>query len=291
MPTPTDTFQSHRQRLLRLAYGMLGQVSAAEDAVQDAYLRWREVDHEEVEDAEAYLSTIVTRLCLDEMSSVRNEREAYTGPWLPEPVVETEERPDAAVEMRGELSMALVVLLDELRPVERAVYVLREALGAPYARIARLVDRTEAHCRKIAERARTRIANHGRPVDAPPEEHAELLDRFVGAIDEQDGEALAEVLAEDATHFTDGGDVPDAAKRPIVGRQRIIRFLLSVRSKVSDNFEVKSIHVNGRPGLLARQGGRVHSVWALRVQEGQIREIYCVRNPAKLEHLSSMAAK
>ena len=167
-------FESHRDRLLRLAYGMLGRVSQAEDVVQDAYLRWRKVDAGEVDDPEAYLSTIVTRLCLDELTAARAKREQYTGPWLPEPVVADETRPDAPIEETSELSMALLVLLDDLRPTERAVYVLREAFDRPYAEIARLVDRTEAHCRKIAQRARTRIDAGGNTIDAPPSAHADL---------------------------------------------------------------------------------------------------------------------
>lgn len=286
MPDSSTTFERHRDRLLRLAYGMLGRVSVAEDLVQDAYLRWREVDHQGVDDPEAYLSTIVTRICLDELTSARAEREQYTGPWLPEPVVATGDAPDAAVDAEGELSMALMVLLENLQPVERAVFVLREALDWPYARIARLVDRTEAHCRKIAQRARTRIGEHGPPPDRRPRVHSELLQEFVGAIEAQDGEALAEVLAEDATHYTDGGELKEAAKRPIQGADRMVRFLLSVSEKARDDLAPEPAQVNGLPGLLVRQGDRIHSVWALRVGGAAIQAVYCVRNPEKLRHLS-----
>lgn len=282
MPTPAETFQAHRERLLRLAYGMLGRVSDAEDTIQDAYLRWRTVDHEEIEDPEAYLSTIVTRLSLDKLRAAESEREQYTGPWLPEPVVETDDAPDGRVETKGELSMALMVLLEELRPVERAVYVLREAFERPYAWIARRVDRSESHCRKIAERARAQLEQEGRPVTAPPNEHSNLLSPFVEAISKEDDEALAALLSEDAVSYTDGGDLPDAAKRPILGRERVVRFLLSIRSKAPEGLEIERAEVNGRPGLLARLSGRVHSVWALRAGEGQIQELYCIRNPEKL---------
>ena len=194
MTDALSTFEAHRERLLRLAYGMIGRVTQAEDVVQDAYLRWRTVDADEVDDPAAYLSTIVTRLCLDALTSARAEREEYTGPWLPEPVVTDEMRPDTQLEETSELSMALLVLLDDLRPIERAVYVLREAFDRPYAEIARRVDRTEAHCRKIAQRARTRIAADGDPIDAAPAAHAELLDRFVEALEARDPEALTDVL-------------------------------------------------------------------------------------------------
>ncbi len=264
---------------------MLGEVSRAEDVVQDAYLRWDDVDPGTVDDPDAYLSTIVTRLCLDELTSARAEREAYIGPWLPEPVVAEGSRPDAKIEETSELSMALLVLLDELRPIERAVYVLREAFDRPYAEIARRVDRTEAHCRKIAQRARDRLDANGDSVDAPPQGHAELLDRFVGALEARDADALTEVLAEDVTHVTDGGEVKEAAKRPIEGAERVQRFLLSITQNVPDDLRIRPVQVNGRPGLLALQADRVHSVWCFRVVDGQIQELYCVRNPEKLRHL------
>lgn len=285
MPNTASTFEAHRDRLLRLAYGMLGEVSRAEDVVQDAYLRWDDVDPETVDDPDAYLSTIVTRLCLDELTSARAEREEYTGPWLPEPVVAEGARPDAEIEETSELSMALLVLLDELRPIERAVYVLRKAFDRPYAEIARHVDRTEAHCRKIAQRTRTRIDANGNSIDAPPAAHAELLTQFVDALEARDPEALTEVLAEDVTHLTDGGEVKEAAKRPIEGAERVQRFLLSIFEKTGDDLRVRPAYVNGRPGLLAVQDDRVHSVWGLRVVNGQIQELYCVRNPEKLRHL------
>ncbi len=286
MPDKASTFEAHRERLLRLAYGMLGRVTAAEDAVQDAYLRWRTVEAETVDDPEAYLSTIVTRLCLDELTSARAEREEYTGPWLPEPVVVEEPRPDAPIEEVSELSMALMVLLDDLRPIERAVYVLREAFDRPYAEIARLVDRTEAHCRKIAQRARDRIDANGDSIDAPPSAHAELLDRFVEALEARDPEALTEVLAENVIHYTDGGEIKEAAKRPIEGPERVVRFLFNVAPRAPENLRVRPVRVNGRPGLLALEGDRVHSVWCFRVVDGRIRDLYCVRNPEKLRHLN-----
>ncbi len=266
---------------------MLGQISRAEDIVQDAYLRWRTVDSDDVDDAEAYLSTIVTRLCLDALTSARAEREEYIGPWLPEPVVAEEGRPDVAIEETSELSLALLVLLDDLRPIERAVFVLREAFDRPYAEIARLVDRTEAHCRKIAQRARERIDTNGGSIDAAPSAHAELLDRFVEALESRDVETLTEVLAEDVTHVTDGGEVKEAAKRPIQGVERVLRFLLSIAAKAPEDLRVRPVRVNGRPGLLALEGERVHSVWGLRVVDKHIQAVYCVRNPEKLRHLSA----
>jgi RNA polymerase sigma-70 factor (ECF subfamily) len=200
-------------------------------------------------------------------------------------VVADEMRPDTALETESDLSMALMVLLDDLRPLERTVYVLREAFDRPYAEIARSVDRTEAHCRKLAQRARTRIDAEDEQLDAPPPAHAELLDQFVQALETRDPETLAKILAEDVTHITDGGEVKEAAKRPIEGIERVERFLFSISKKTADALRGRPVRVNGRPGLLVLQDDRVHSVWCLRVLDGQIQAIYCVRNPEKLQHL------
>lgn len=286
MPGSTTTFESHRDRLLRLAYGMLGRVSRAEDLVQDAYLRWRTADREEVDDPQAYLSTIVTRLCLDELSSARAEREQYTGPWLPEPMVASEVRPDSGLIQESDLSLSLLVLLERLRPLERAVFVLREAFDRPYAEIARIVDRTEAHCRKLAQRARDRIEADEEPVDAPPEAHAELLEPFITAILERDSEMLAQVLADDVTHYTDGGEMPEAAKRPIEGLDRVTRFYFSIAPGPEEDVDIRPVRVNGRPGLLVLREGSVYNVMAFRVVDGQIQEVYTVMNHEKLRHLA-----
>lgn len=286
MSDTATLFEAHRDRLFELAYGMLGRVSSAEDIVQDAYLRWRDVDPEAVDDPEAYLSTIVTRLCLDRLTSARAEREQYTGPWLPEPMVASEARPDSGLMQESDLSLALLVLLERLRPVERAVFVLREAFDRPYAEIARIVDRTEGHCRKIAQRARDRIEVDEEPLDAPPEAHAELLEPFVTAIQERDSEALAQVLADDVTHYTDGGEIPEAAKRPIEGLDRVTRFYLGIAPAPEDDVDVRPVRVNGRPGLLVLREGSVYNVMAFRVVDGQIQEVYTVMNPEKLQHLA-----
>jgi len=220
------------------------------------------------------------------LTSARAEREEYTGPWLPEPIVETDASPATDVERKSDLSMALLVLMERLRPVERAVFVLREALGRPYAEIARLVDRTEAHCRKIAQRARDRIRADNKTIDAPPAAHAELLSPFVEALEQQDPEALAELLADDVTHYTDGGEIPEAAKRPLQGLDRVTRFYLSLASDERyDDAEIRAVRVNGQPGLLVVEDDAVFSVMAFRVVDGQIQEVYTVMAPDKLSTL------
>jgi len=293
----TETFEAHRDRLSNLAYRMLGRVQAAEDAVQDAYLRWRSVDPDTVSDPGAYLTTIVTRLCLDELSSARAKRKTYTGPWLPEPVVEPMDRPDRqggsspglrpdrAAEQSDAVSMAMLVVLETLPPRQRAVYVLREAFEMPYAEIAEVVDEGEAYCRKLAQRARDQIDERDVTTNARPDEQAQLIDDFVSAIEEGDAEAVAQTLAEDAVVTSDGGGKVTAARRPVEGREHITRFLLGIADQVPDTLAVEYVLVNGRPGLMATVDGTPQSVWFFHVHDGHIQNAYAVLNPDKLAHL------
>ena len=281
----TAPFEAHRDRLFSLAYRMLGQVQAAEDAVQDAYLRWRSVDPETVDDPGAYLTTIVTRLCLDELGSARAERETYTGPWLPEPVVEPMDRPDRAAEQSDAVSMALLVVLEALPPRQRAVYVLREAFEMPYAEIAEVVGESEAYCRKLAQRARDRIDERDATSNARPNEQAQLIEDFVSAIEEGNAEAVAQTLAEDAVVTSVGGGKVTAARRPVESREHITRFLLGVADQAPDNLDIEYVLVNGRPGLLATVDGAPQSVWFFHVRDGHIQNAYAVLNPDKLRHV------
>ena len=281
----TDTFEVHRHRLFNLAYRMLSQVQDAEDAVQDAYLRWRSVDLDTVDDAGAYLTTIVTRLCLDELSSARAERETYTGPWLPEPVVTPMDRPDHATEQSDAVSMAMLVVLETLPPRQRAVYVLREALDLPYAEISGIVDESESYCRKLAQRARETIDETDVGTNVSPSVQADLVEDFVTAIEHGDAEAVAQTLAEDAVVTSDGGGKVTAARRPVEGREHITRFLLGVAEQAPDDLVVEVLLVNGRPGLLATVDGEPQSVWFFQVRDGHIQNAYAVLNPDKLRHV------
>jgi len=281
----TETFEAHRERLFNLAYRMLGRVQSAEDAVQDAYLRWRSVDPETVDDPAAYLTTIVSRLCLDELSSARAERETYTGPWLPEPTVAPLDRPDRAAERADAVSYALLVVLETLPPRQRAVYVLRTALDLPYAEIAPIVDESAAYCRKLAQRAREQIDATDVERDVSAAAQADIVEEFVAAIADGDAEAVARTLAEDVVVTSDGGGRVTAARRPVEGRTHVTRFLLGVAEQVPDGFEVVLVRVNGRPGLLARIDGTPQSVWAFEVRDGRIQNAYAVLNPEKLRHV------
>lgn len=282
----TDPFEHHRDRLQGLAYRMLGQIQAAEDAVQDAYLRWRSVDPETVDDPSAYLTTIVTRLCLDELSSARAERETYTGPWLPEPVVEPMERPDRTTEQSNAVSFAMLVMLETLPPRQRAVFVLREAFDLPYADIASILDASEAYCRKLAQRAREQIDETDVTSNVPSAAQAELVEDFVAAIEDGDAEAVARTLAEDAVVTSDGGGKVTAARRPVESREHITRFLLGIADNADDDLEIDFVSVNGRPGLLATINGSPQSVWFFHVRDEQIQNAYAVLNPDKLQHVN-----
>lgn len=282
-----DTFEKHRDRLFGLAYRMLGAVAAAEDVVQDAYLRWHNVDPATVDNAGAYLKTVVTRLCLDELKSARQQREeTYTGPWLPTPLVAKRRATQPNVESNAALSMALLVVLETLTPVQRAVFVLRETFDMNYTTIARIVDRSPAHCRKIAQRAREHVGNRNQRFAASREEQESLVHQFIEAIEDGDPERLGALLAKDAVSYSDGGGEVTAALRPIKGRDRIARFLLGIRQKGPDGLTIEFAEVNGSLGLIARVDNAVHSVWAFHIVNGQIQYIYAVLNPKKLRTLA-----
>ncbi|NBB74414.1 MAG: sigma-70 family RNA polymerase sigma factor, partial [Bacteroidetes bacterium] len=197
-PDAATIFEAQRDRLFGLAYRMLGTVAAAEDIVQDAYLRWHDVDPATVDAPAAYLTTVVTRLCLDALKAARHKRERYTGPWLPAPLVAERGATPPKVEDTAALSMALLVVLETLTPVQRAVFVLREGFEVDYTTIARIVDRTPAHCRKIAQRARTHVGDRNRRFPASREDQEALVQQFVDAIADGDPERLGALLAEDA---------------------------------------------------------------------------------------------
>lgn len=285
-PDPTDIFEAHRNRLFGLAYRMLGTVAAAEDVVQNAYLRWHDVDPATVDNPGAYLTTVVTRLCLDVLKSARQQREQqYTGPWLPAPLIAERGATPPKMERKTALSMALLVVLETLTPVQRAVFVLREGFDVDYTTIARIVDRPPAHCRKIAQRARAHVGDRNRRFSASRGEQEALVQQFVDAIEDGDPERLGAVLAEDAVSYSDGGGAVTAALRPIEGRDRITRFLLGIAQKAPDGLTIESTTVNGAPGLLVRVEGAVQSVWSFYIVDGRIQNLYAVLNPDKLRHI------
>jgi RNA polymerase sigma-70 factor (ECF subfamily) len=279
-----EAFDRHRPLLFSIAYRMLGSVADAEDVVQEAYLRWQGTE-EEVRSPKAYLSAVVTRLCLDHLRSARARRERYVGPWLPEPLLTEEEgsQVEQATDLDDSLSMAFLVLLESLTPVERAVFLLREVFGYDYAEVASLVGKSEANCRQIARRAKRSVEARRPRFESSPEQEERLMGRFLQASVEGDMEALLSLLSEDAVLYSDGGGKTRAALNPIFGAENIARFASRILRKAPPGFTMRWERVNGRPGLVGYFGdGSPHSVTTLDVAEGRIRAIRLVLNPEKL---------
>jgi RNA polymerase sigma-70 factor (ECF subfamily) len=278
-----EVFEGLRPRMFGVAYRMLGSVADAEDVVQDAFLRWRDADADEIREPAAWLTTVVTRLCIDQLKSARVRRERYVGPWLPEPLVGSV--PDVAAEaaeLSDSLSMAFLLVLESLTPTERAAFLLREVFGYGYAEIAELLRTSEANCRQLVHRATERVAERRRRFEADTEKQRELMARFLFAIGTGEVGALVELLAEDAVLYTDGGGAAKAARRPVVGPDKIARFLLGVSKDIPEESDSAMVDVNGSPGLLIRTGGAPWCVITADVADDRVQNLYIVLNPAKL---------
>ena len=271
--------------LFAIAYRMLGSVMDAEDLVQEAYLRWEEADETEVRSPRAYLTTIVTRLAINQLRSARTKRETYIGPWLPEPLV-TEDTPDT-VELAESLSMAFLVLLERLAPVERAAFLLHEVFDFEYAEIARVLDKTEANCRQLVARARKRVGSPQARFEADPAQARRLVEQFTQASFAGDMDGLVALLAEDITLWGDGGGkVPGAALKPVRGASSVARFALGVMERlVPKETIVRPTEINGQPGFVAYVSGRPLSALIFDIRDGRIRTIYAIGNPDKLQAL------
>jgi len=277
-------FEQHRGLLFSIAYRMLGSASDAEDMVQEAFLRWQHVADADIQSPRAWLSTIVTRLAIDHLRSARVQRETYVGPWLPEPLL-TEQAPSASerLALAESLSMAFLVMLETLGPVERAVFLLREVFDYDYEDIAGIVGKSAENCRQLLRRARERVVA-GRPrFEASTEEHARLTQQFLATAATGDVPALVALLAKDATLWSDGGGKAAAARNPIYGADRVARFICGVLRKSREEArDVRMAHVNGEPGLVAYSGGQARYVVTLEVGDGCIQAIRIVVNPDKL---------
>jgi RNA polymerase sigma-70 factor (ECF subfamily) len=282
-PAALAAFQRERGRLFGIAYRMLGSVREAEDVLQDAYLRWHGVDHAAVTHPPAYLAQLVTRLCLDALKSAHARRVEYYGVWLPEPLVgAADDDPAAMHELAQDLSLAFLLMLERLTPVERAVFLLRESFGFSHREVAEVVGKSEDNCRQIERRARRHLAEAKRPTPADPAEHDRLLASFLLAIRDGDVEALLEVLAEDAVAYSDGGGRVLAARNPIRGADKVARFFVGITSKGGSAWEARLVPVNGRTGMVGLVEGHPQGVLSIEVEDGRIRSVYLVVNPDKL---------
>jgi RNA polymerase sigma-70 factor (TIGR02957 family) len=284
----TEIYEELRPLLFSIAYRMLGSASEAEDVVQEAFLRFhRAAEEEQIENPKAYLSQIVTRLSIDQLRSARVRRESYTGTWLPEPLVgETE--PDAAqhAETADSLSMAFLVLLESLSPVERAVFLLREVFDYPYEEIAEVVGKSEDNTRQLAVRARRHVEDRKPRFEADRKRRDELAQRFFAAAEDGDTAGLKELLAEDVVFYGDGGGKGPAISKPLFGREPVFKFvnnLFTLGKKAG--IEIEPTIVNGEPGAIARGPDGILSVLSIHFEDGQIQSIRSVVNPEKLGHL------
>ncbi len=283
MTARTADFEQHRSLLFSIAYRMLGSVADAEDVVQEAYLRWQESRESEVRSPRSYLSTVVTRLSIDRMRSARARREEYVGPWLPEPLVsEGAEDAGEPTKLDESLSMAFLVLLESLNPVERAVFLLREVFDYDYGEISEIVGKSEANCRQIARRARQSVAARRPRFECSLETEKRLTERFVEACMSGDMEGLLGILSEDVTLWSDGGGKVAAAPYPIYGSEKVARFLVGVLRTVPPGFFAHPARINGEPGVVGFVDGRPTRVVALDVAEDRIHGVRIVVNPDKL---------
>ncbi|MFD3504131.1 RNA polymerase sigma-70 factor [Streptomyces sp. NPDC058676] len=282
----TETFVAHRNLLFTVAYEMLGSVADAEDVLQETWLRWVKVDLEQVRDHRAYLVRVTTRQALNRLRTMTRRKEAYVGPWLPEPLLTA---PDVAedVELAESVSMAMMLVLETLSPTERAVFVLREAFDVGYEEIAAAVDKSPAAVRQIAHRARQHVdARRPRKVVSPGETRA-ALESFQRALETGDLQGLLDVLAPEVVYMGDGGGVKHAALRPIIGADKVARLIVGGTGRTGIALTLGPTLVNGNPALLVHLDGEIDGIIAIRVEEARITGLYFVRNPEKLSRVAS----
>jgi RNA polymerase sigma-70 factor (ECF subfamily) len=275
------SFEEWRNLLFGIAYRMLGSATDAEDMVQEAYLRWVRRPNREVESVRAYLVTIVSRLCIDHLTSARVRRVSYVGPWLPEPIVADQ---PSAVELADSLTMAFLVLLEALTPPERAAFLLHDVFGYPFDEVARSVGHSAVSCRQLASRARRHIDERRQRFDVDLQHGQELTREFLVACGSGDLDRLLGLLADDVVVWTDGGGKVRAAVRPVVGAQRSSRFLLNVAKRVGGI--PREVTLNGQPALVFFEGTEVATALIVDNIDGRIVTVRVVSNPDKLARLS-----
>lgn len=276
--------------LTGVAYRMLGRIADAEDVVQEAWLRWSSASREDVREPRAFLVRVTTRLAIDRLRQTKSRREAYVGPWLPEPVVTDfgPAVPDTAEQavLADSVSIAVLVVLESLSPLERAVFVLREAFGFPYTEIATTLDRSEAAVRQLAGRARRHVEERKPRYDVDPVHRRDLTERFLAAAAGGDIEELLVLLAPDVRLVGDSGGKSKAPLRVIESAGKVGRFLFAVVHDQVPDLDIRFLELNGGPGLLVLSGGRPDSVFQVDVRDGLIQCVYIVRNPDKLASLA-----
>ena len=281
--TSLTSFEAVRSRLFGLAYRMLGSRAEAEDIVQEAYIRWHKTNRETIENPEAWLVTTATRLVIDRLRRLKTEREAYVGPWLPEPIVSHAPPPDRHLELADDLSMAFLTLLERLTPEERAALLLHDVFDVGYGAIASMLERSEAATRQVVHRARERVRGERKRFDVSESVKAQMLQKFTVAMEARNEQALLALFAPEATWTADGGGKTGAAPTPIFGADRIARLVIGLREKFwAPGHVVEVATVNGETGLCLRDGDRLVATMSIATDGHHILAVYAVVNPDKL---------
>lgn len=282
-----EEFNAHRSLLFGIAYRMLGRVSEAEDVVQEVWLRWQKQDIATIDSPKAWLVSTTTRLGIDQLRSARRQREDYYGVWLPEPLMQDlAPDPGATAEMADSLSMAFMLMLESLGPVERAVFLLRKVFDYDYAAVAAIVDKSEANCRQIVRRAQARLQAGAKPSAPPTERARELVERFLAVTAGGEIESVLALLTDDSTVYSDGGGKVKAAGLPILGADRVSRFLLGIWPRFVTEMERRFVEINGTPGLLMSLHGQIQYAFAFEFDGDRLKNLYIMCNPDKLRHLA-----
>jgi RNA polymerase sigma-70 factor, ECF subfamily len=279
------SFEDYRPLLFSIAYRMLGSAMEAEDMVQEAFLRYQRVNPDDVDSPKAYLTTIITRLCLDQLKSAKAQREQYIGIWLPEPLLTTagSESPGATFAQRESISMAFLRVLEQLSPVERAVFLLREVFDYPYSEIARIVGKTEVNCRRYYHNAKQDLLENRPRFEPSSDEHRLMIESFMQAVSTGDLDTLTNLLAEDIVVYGDGGGKVPTAPQPIKGRELALRIYRGINRFMPEDAGVLMAEVNGSPSVIVRQGKQVLGILNFNIVDGRIQRIYHLFNTDKLK--------
>lgn len=289
----TETFLEHRSLLFGIAYRMLGTAMDAEDMVQETFLRWQRTDLAEVESPRAFLTTVITRLCIDHLRSARIQRESYIGPWLPEPLLTADTAgPATSVSLTESITMAFLIMLEKLSPAERAAFLLREIFGYDYADLARILERSQAATRQLVSRAGRKLERDGgdrSPAAGPGKRPSRLTEQFLAAAGGGDMEGLLNLLAPDATIWSDGGGKAAAARRPIHGAEKVAAFFLGLARQAPAGAVGWFTEINGESGFVLYEDGRATTVLVPHVVDGRIHAVYAMRNPDKLQRLPPLS--
>ncbi|HLJ33371.1 MAG TPA: RNA polymerase sigma-70 factor [Ktedonobacteraceae bacterium] len=289
-----ESFETYRSYLFAIAYRMLGSAMDAEDMVQETYLRYQGTPPETITSLKAFLTTIISRLCVDQLHLAHRQREQYLGPWLPEPIITPDTldviSPEERVDREESISMAFLLLLEQLQPIERAVFLLREVFDYEYAEIASFLGKSEVACRQWFSRAKKHLGDHRPRFSAPPETQRQMLTSFQQALQAGEMSALLKLLAEDVTFWADGGGkVKGVATRQLFGRDAVVSFILSnspiFRNTLPADARVELAEVNGQPALITRSADKALAVLTIDVEAQQIKAIRFVANPDKLARI------